>query len=206
MAEAGDASGQTPPRRRRRRSSKAAPAPANWLERIRTKAFGQLVFGAMAAVAAAYSLSSYRQVSEASAQYGLVTLGRPVDELTKLLGAPRDVDRQSGSNRYVSEGRQMLVSFDPASRKITGVTCRQQQPTSTYCPKHLGIAVGDSKAKVLHALGPASANPGHAPQMLNFPAIGTSIEFEDETVSAIELSNAGRGPGWWRIVLLRMLP
>lgn len=206
MSESSEAAPTAPSRRRRSHSSKTKPEPAGPMAVIRGRPFARLLFGAMCLVAAANTYNSYRQVEQAGRRYGPVTLGGAIDDLGATLGKADSEDRTAGRSRFIHDGRELLVTFDPASRRITGVVCREQGVTSANCPRQIGIAPGSSKATVLHEFGPAADADDRQGTILSYPAIGTRFELANETVSAISLSSSGRTGSLWPIVLWRMLP
>lgn len=207
MSETSEAAAIAPPRRRRRsQSSKTKPEPQGPLALIRGRPFARLVFAAMGLVAAADAYNSYRQVEQAGQGYGPVAIGGSIDALRAVLGQPASEDRAAGRSRFVHDGRELQVSFDPASGRVSGVVCRETGVTSAICPGQIGIVPGSSEAEVLHEFGPPAGTREQRQAALAYPAIGTRFELAEQKVSAISVSSSGRTGSVWPIVMWRMLP
>lgn len=192
-------------RRRRRRNSKRDEPESDWLGMLRSPRFGQAVFAVMALLAIALLWRQYGQVSASAGRLGPLTLGMDRLELQTKLGQGSEVPGQPGQVRYSAEGRTFQVTIDPASGRVTTITCTETDLTALPCPGQLGIRVGDGRDRVIRKLGPGD-QAGSGGAELRYPALSTGLRLVDDRVVEIKVAKVGEEASIWPIVLWRLLP
>lgn len=205
MIEDPEIAGQATRRRRKRRSSKNDVPESDWLGIVRSARFGQAVFAAMVVLALALIWRQYGQVSESAGRLGPLALGMDRQELQRRLGQGTEVPGQPGQVRYSGEGRTFQVTIDPASGKVTTITCTETDLTAMPCPGQLGIRVGDGEDRLIRKLGPGQ--PGTTGDAeLRYPSISTGFRLVDGRVAEIKVAKVSDDASLWPIVFWRLLP
>lgn len=192
-------------RRRRRSSAKSKfQDDTGLVAAIRSRRFGQVVFGAMCIVAIGAVWTSWREVSEAGRQYGPAAIGMDGERLRYALGQPV---RIAGHEWDFSEsGRTLLVSLNPGSNQVERISCREQDVTALACPALLGVRIGDEEAEVTRLLGRGEASYAGGRAALAYPGLGAALQLDQGKVASITITGGNGDAGRWPIVLLRLLP
>lgn len=196
---------ETVRRRRKRRSSKHDAPDSNWLGLLRSPRFAQAVFAAMTVFALALVWRQYSQVEVSAGRLGPLTLGMDRQELQGRLGQGTNVPGEPGQVLYSGEGRTFQVTIDPATAKVTTITCTETDLTALPCPGQLGIRVGDGRDRLIRKLGPG-VPAGAGGSELRYPALSTAFRLVDGRVAEIKVAKGTDQASLWPIVFWRLLP
>lgn len=193
-------------RRRSRSAAKAKPQATGLLGFVRSNLFGRGLLVIIVLVTAAYVWQVWSSVELASKQLGPVALGMSEDQVRAALAPSETAGGTVQDLLFDQQGRQFAVHLDGPDRRVTGISCHEQDVTSPACPALLGVRIGDPQAAVLGKLGAGQLHQTGQHQNWAYPQIGASLAMQGGQVATITLG-AARDPGpHWRVWLWHLVP
>ena len=136
---------------RRKRKIKVRKRLPTIMEMIRSAAAGRIIFGAVAAVTAAYVIHGYLAIASQARSYGRIAISATPTEVDYVLGGDHIINRPDKVVHRDGD-RTFEIAFGPDGR-VRQVSCRQDRMALDICPTAYGTEAGMSELDIVERLG-----------------------------------------------------